>query len=122
MKALLKKTILVAGGFFLPLVVRAAEISVQVGGKSATKLENPITSLTLQDFIIKILGVVIKIGYPVAILFIIYSGFLFVKARGNPEELKKAKSTFLWTIIGTAVLLGAQVLALAIGGTIQQLR
>jgi hypothetical protein len=55
---------------------------------------------------------------PIIALAIIYSGFLFVAARGNAEELKKAKSTLVYTLIGAALLLGCLVIANAIKGTV----
>jgi hypothetical protein len=68
-----------------------------------------------------ILEVVIAIGTPIAILAVIYSGFLFVSARGNTTKLETAKSVFLWTVIGVAILLGAKLLAMVISGTIADL-
>lgn len=86
-------------------------------------LQNPLTGInSIPDFIIALIKIAISIGTWVAVLFIIYSGFLFIKARGNPKDLEHAKSTFLWTIIGTAILLGAYVIANAISGTINQLQ
>jgi hypothetical protein len=66
-------------------------------------------------------GIARDIGFFVAIFFIIYSGFLFVKARGNEQEITKAKSALTWTLVGTAVLLGAWIFATAIQGTINNL-
>ena len=103
---------------FLPTLI--AQANPPTTGSNA--LPNPIKAASFQALIEKILRIVIDIGVPVATLFIIYSGFLFVKAQGNPEKLKEAKETFFWTIIGTAVLLGAWVLAQAIKGTIDSLK
>lgn len=105
---------------FLPVMIARADVGPASGVSGG--LPNPITASSFQDLIQKILRIVIDIGVPVATLFIIYSGFLFVKAQGNPEKLKEAKETFFWTIVGTAVLLGAWVLAQAIAGTINQLQ
>lgn len=86
-------------------------------------LENPLKDInSIPQLIAAILDIVVQIGIPVVALFIIYSGFLFVKARGNPEGLKTAKTAFIWTLVGAAVLLGASVLASVISGTIDQLR
>ncbi len=85
------------------------------------KLDNPISVNSFPDFIALLLKIAVQIGFPVAVLFIIYSGFLFVKAQGNEKELETAKKSLTWTIIGTAVLLGASVLSYAIQNTINQL-
>lgn len=75
----------------------------------------------IQGLLEEILRVIVLIGAPIAVLFIIYSGFLFVTARGNEDQLTKAKKTFLWTVIGTAILLGAQAIASVLGGTVDQI-
>lgn len=85
-------------------------------------IENPIKITTLDGFIKGLLDIVLTIGVPIVVFFIIYSGFLFVKARGNPGELTKAKETLTYTLIGAAILLGSWVLANAVAGTINQLR
>ncbi len=67
-------------------------------------------------------NIVMPLGVSVAALAIIYSGFLYIKAQGNPGEIGKAHEALKWTLVGTAVLLGAWVIAQLIGGTITQLR
>lgn len=90
------------------------------GGTGA--FPNPIRYGSFMDFVQAILAVVLKIGIPVAAIFIIYSGFLFIKAQGNEAELTKAKSAFTYAIIGTAILLGSWLLAEGISATINSLK
>ena len=92
------------------------------GTEGGGKLVNPVGFDNLRGLITAILNVIVQIGVPIAALFLIYSGFLFVSARGSDETLIKAKSIFLWTLVGIAVLLGAAVLAGIIEGTIEQIR
>jgi len=103
---------------FSPLGFVKAE---KIGDPVVVKLDNPIKADSFQKLIEAILKVVVAIGTPVAILAIIYCGFLFVKARGKSEELVKAREALLWTIVGVAVLLGARLLATVISGTITEL-
>ena len=87
-------------------------------------IENPLkqgTSDTLVGFLQSLLSVFVAFAIPIAALAIIYAGFLFVTARGSEEQLRKAKSTFFYTVIGTAVLLGAQVIISVIATTVQSL-
>ena len=97
-----------------------------VGGSNTitSGIENPLGSniKDLPTFIEAILNIVLVIGVPIVTLAIIYSGFLFVKARGNEEELTKAKKTFIATLIGAALLLGAFVIANAIKGTVDEIK
>jgi hypothetical protein len=65
-----------------------------------------------------VLKVIAEIGAVVGVLFIIWSGFLFIMAQGNVDKLKRAKWTFLTTIAGIAILLGASVITSVIFNTI----
>jgi len=80
----------------------------------AEALDPPTRSHNLADFIKAIANIAMQIGGIAAVIFIIWSGFLFVTARGNEEQLKKARTTFFWTVIGAMVLLGAYAVALAV--------
>lgn len=91
------------------------------GGSGGIVFENPLKHDTIEGFLRALLDFAIKIGYVVAIFFIVYSGFKFVAAQGKEAELTKAKQMLLWTIIGTAILIGAQVIATVIQNTIRAL-
>lgn len=89
------------------------------------KINNPLGEngpQTIPDFIKVIIDAVLVIGVPIAALAIIYTGFLFVEAQGNSEKLTKAKNALLYTLIGTALLLGAFVIANAIGKTVDEIK
>ncbi len=83
------------------------------------QFENPLQSDTLEEFLLAILNVVVYIMYPIIVLMIVYTGFLFVAAQGNPTKLQEARRALIWTVIGALVVLGSKALALAIKGTIQ---
>jgi hypothetical protein len=86
------------------------------------RLKNPLgTTTSIPALIQKILINVLHLGIPVVALAIIYCGFLFVAARGNPEKLKKAKEALLYTLIGAAILLGAWTIATLISTTVTSL-
>jgi hypothetical protein len=80
---------------------------------------NPIPGTDSVYALIKILlhGVLI-IGMPIVALAIIYCGFLFVAARGKPNEIEKAKSSFIYTLVGAAILMGAWAIAQIITNTV----
>lgn len=80
-------------------------------------LNTDITDLmTLLETIIQ--DIIIPIGVIVVVFFIIWSGFLFVTAGGSEEKIKKARTTFTWTMIGAAILLGAWAITTTIEATI----
>lgn len=78
------------------------------------EIQNPIKAGTFAKLVEDITDIILKIGLPLAAVMIIYSGFLFVTARGNEEQLKKARTNFYWAIIGAAVIIGARVIAGAV--------
>src|SRR3989338_11149572 len=85
-------------------------------------LENPLSADTLFCFLKDILDVFLTIGIIIAVLFMVYAGFLFVTARGKDQQLTEAKKAFLGAVIGTAIIMGVWVLAKAIVGTINAIR
>ncbi len=92
------------------------------GNEPLIQIENPISVSTIQEFVAKVLDIVVTISTPFLVVMFIYSGFLFVWARGKDTELKKAKDVFFYTVIGAALVLGAFILATAIDATINQLK
>jgi Na+-driven multidrug efflux pump len=107
----------------LLLVLSFNFVNAQVGGELPSEtLENPLKYDNVPELIEAIINIVVQIGVPVVGVMIIYSGFLFVSAQGNEEKLTKAKSAFLWTVIGAAIVLGAFVISRAIRATIDQLQ
>jgi len=63
----------------------------------------------------------LTLGIPIVALAIVYSGFLFVFARGNTEKLTSAKKTLMYTLIGAAILLGSWAIAKLISTTVNAL-
>jgi hypothetical protein len=111
-------------GLTILIFLDVAVISVLVSAQTTpppTQITNPLAKGgvdSIPSLITQILKIVARLGAIVCALFIIYSGFLFIKAQGNPEALNKAKSVFMWSCIGTAVLLGASVMANMICNTV----
>lgn len=87
------------------------------------KLNNPLNDAfsTIPGFIAGALQALVMIALPILTLFIVYSGFLFVSARGNEHKLEDAKRNFMYVIIGALLILGAWIIAQLIAGTVAQL-
>lgn len=118
----MKRIIISALSFMILVSVLIPMISfAQAGDCPDGELCNPLSSGidTLPKFVTAVLeNIVLPIGAIVVVFFIIYSGFLFVTAQGSEDKLKDAKKTFLYTVIGAAVLLGSVAIAAAIQGTL----
>lgn len=109
--------------FITPVIVGAQGTPPNPGGDPpSVVIKNPLKIDSIPDLIFTFVEVATTIGFYIAVFFIIYSGFLFVTARGNETKLGKAKEAFLWTVIGTAVLLGARVIANVIQGTLNEIK
>ncbi len=66
-------------------------------------------------------NIVLPIAVPFIVIMLIYTGFLFVKARGKPEDLKEAKEALKYTLIGAGIVLASFVIANAIQATVSEL-
>ena len=88
---------------------------------AGTTLENPTSFKGISDFVAGFLRAITLIALPIIALFLVYAGFLFVKAQGEPGKLNDAKRNFMYVILGAGLILGAWVLATLIGGTVSQL-
>lgn len=110
------------GSGMLSLLAPVIALAQTTGVTGAGTLKNPLRGINdLDTLALKILDVVIQVGAYIAVLFIIWSGFLFVKARGNPTELEAAKKTLMYTLIGVAILLSAKAISMGIGATIRNI-
>ncbi len=91
------------------------------GASSGLKLINPLKWDNLIDFWREVLKIAAQIGSIFVVVGFVYTGFLFVKSRGNAEELQVAKRSFTYTVIGAALVLGAWAFAMAISETVKSL-
>lgn len=102
----------------MPIMFLNADTSI------TTTIQNPLGDniKDIPSFIKEVINIVLVVGVPIIVLAIIYTGFLFVKAQGNSEQITKAKDALTYTLIGAALLLGAFVIAEAIGATVEDIK
>lgn len=83
----------------------------------------PIKAKNFQDLVITILNYIVPAMTVFAIVAILYAGFRLVAAgiAGKPEEIKKASTMLVYTLIGAALVVGATAIAKTIFTTIDQL-
>ncbi len=91
--------ILLAFGFWaLPLAAFA---------DSDPQLTNPIGVDDPKLLIVRILRYALGFLGVVALIMIIYGGFLMLTSGGNADTIKKAKGTIIWAVAGMAVILAS---------------
>ncbi len=101
----------------------ALPVFAQTGGcANGTKcLENPLKFGSIEGFIEGVLKAVVMIALPIIVAFMVFAGFKYIAARGNPGKISEANKNFVYVLMGTVMILGAWVLATLIGGTVTQL-
>ena len=91
---------------------------LNVTGNKAGFLSNKTNELEGKDptiiaaRIIKIITIGVGIGF---LLFMIYGGYTWMLARGNDQEVEKAKNIILHALIGLALVLAAYIIANFVG-------
>lgn len=81
---------------------------------------NPLGFTSLVTLIETVINVILTIGIPIIALLIMYVGLKFVTARGDEKQISAAKDMLKWTLIGTAIILGASGILRLLQGTINQ--
>ncbi len=99
------------------------------GGTSGTgsqvipPVQNPLKGANdLMSFIRAILNNIIMPIAAVGVVFwIIWSGFQYLLAQGNPTKIKAANTQLLWSLIGAGILLGAAGISAVVERTVREL-
>lgn len=91
------------------------------GPSGVTRIPNPLAGnvTNIIDFVKYVLtNIVLPVGTVVVVFMVIYTGYKFVMAGGNPGKIEEARTMLLWVLVGAAILLGSVVIANAIEATI----
>lgn len=85
-------------------------------------ITNPLTiGNDIPSIIVAVMrGIVMPLASVLVVLAILYSGFKFVIAQGNPTEIQKARDGLVWVLIGSVILLGAYGIAEVLKATVNQ--
>ena len=82
-------------------LIGSTENPTRIGGEAVT-LEQ--TAATLIRAVLGLTGII-------ALIIIIYAGFLYLTASGKPEQIKKAQGMLVYAAIGLVLIFGAYTLA-----------
>lgn len=100
-----------SGGVSNPSTFNSAQYSIQ----------NPLKVNSFCKLVQVILQAIMVIGLPIAVIFLVYVGFKFILAQGNPTAIGNAQKDLFNTVIGIAIFLGAWTIAQVIANTMAQL-
>lgn len=79
--------------FFFPLLA------------SALSMDPPTEYTTFIEVSEAVIGYIVAVGLPIAVIMILYAGLLYMTSGGNEQKITSARSALIWGLIGIAVLL-----------------
>lgn len=103
----------------LSLCILALPLAAEAQGKLAFKWESYIRFGSIEDLLLGILQILITLAIPIIVFFIIYAGFKYVTAQGNPQQIQEATRTLTYAIIGAVLIIGAVAFAEIAKNTIE---
>ncbi|MBI4155775.1 MAG: hypothetical protein HY507_00905 [Candidatus Zambryskibacteria bacterium] len=112
----------------LPIFAFAqGEVNSPGGGGNVT-IPNPLKCAAGQDcgsFMSLLTAILNNIVMPVAavavVAYIIWAGFTYVTAQGNPKKIDEAHQRLLWALVGAGILLGAAAISRVVQTTVTSL-
>lgn len=88
----------------------------------ADEIPNPLRGVSsLEAVIDKAARAASTIALSLAPVFIVVAGIQFLLAGESEQKISQAKKTLWWTLIGTAIVVGADILTRAVINTIKGL-
>ncbi len=64
-------------------------------------------------------NIIMPIAAVGVVIWIIWAGFTFIQAQGNPKAIEEAKQRLLWSLIGAGILLGAAGISAVVENTVK---
>ena len=105
---------------FSSLLVAQTNIALAQNQITDIQIDSPLADSVdnLPGLLLAILNVFITLSIPIIVIAIVYSGFMYVTARGNPQTIKTATKSLTYAVIGAVLIIGALVITEIIGETI----
>ncbi len=93
------------------LTLAPAVLAQTTPASQTVTLKNPLQVTSLEELLIAILNIIVVIAIPIIVFFIIYSGFLYVTAKGNASQVEQATRSLTYAIVGGVLIIGAVAIA-----------
>lgn len=113
---------LLFGFLIVPVLLFAQTADKNSDPNININFKNPLRANSIQGLLLDVLSILIQVGAIIAVLAFVYAGFKFIAARGNQDEIKKARENLWYVAIGTIILLGANIIVTIIKNTVDQLK
>lgn len=77
---------------------------------SDVEIPNVVKAQSFGELISKVAQFFLQVAAPLLTIAIIVSGYLFITAAGNPNQIETAKKIFAWSIVGFIIVVLAETL------------
>lgn len=102
-------------------IIQIAHATTSVLVSEEVTFNNPFSSFSsLPELLLTLINVLLILAVPLIVFFLIYAGFNYVMARGNPEKVVQASRSLLFGLIGAVLILGAFAIVAIVKGTVCQ--
>lgn len=100
---------------------RGRDLPAQESQGLQYSLESPLDRdiISIESLLTTILNVLLVIAVPIIVFFIIFAGFTYVTAQGNPEKVKLASRSLMYGIIGGVIILGSSAIMAIISNLVE---
>ena len=103
------------------MMVATALALVFTPGLALAAFTNPLSDTVVLQALEGFVKAVIYVGTPGVIILLMWAGFSFVSAQGNPDGIARAKRTFIWGCIAALLLFGLWAITTLVGNTLASL-
>jgi len=77
-------------------------------------LTNPLGNITVGQLIGNVIRAALGISGSIALLMVVWGGFLWMTSSGNSERVEKGKNTLMWAALGLLIIFGSYIIVNAI--------
>lgn len=103
-----------------PIFLYAATFEFDPDNRIANEFEGEITTVNPEDITINTMSWALGLLGLIAVIIILYGGFLWMTSAGNEEKISKAKKILTYSIIGLVVILTSMIIVRYIFGSVNE--
>lgn len=93
----------------------------EVAHAQTRTFSNPLGGMpTIEGLLYAIVNVLLVFAVPIIVFFVIFAGFQYVTAQGNPEKIKTATRSLTYAVIGAVIVAGAFAIAAIVTNVVNQ--
>jgi len=86
------------------------------------KITTPSDSTDVPALVDQVISIILMIAGALAVIYLIYSGILYITAAGNPDAAKKGQQGIINAVIGIVIIILAYVILKAVVSTVSGIK